>query len=156
MITVQQFLTLWYKTFDLNVGKFSMPVPYVQAVAVVVLVFLLILSIAQFRRHEVNFSLKGAVFGIFFGFILALILEGFLLISGRTAITGLLGWKNAPQPIQLTLDAGRGQLIKVLGAQAADTSGISSENITVQGAVKLLQSLNPADSKKVKTLFCQP
>lgn len=149
-------MDLWYKTFDLNVGKFSMPIPYVQAIAIIFLVFLLILAMAQFRRHEVDFSMKGAVFGIFFGFVLALILEGFLLISGRTAITGILGWKDAPKPIQLALDAGRGQLVKVLGAEASDTSGISSENLTVQGAVKLLQSLNPSDSKKVKALFCQP
>lgn len=151
-----QLMTLWYKTFDLNVGKFSMPIPYVQAIAIIFLVFLLILAMAQFRRHEVDFSMKGAIFGIFFGFVLALILEGFLLISGRTAITSILGWKNAPKPIQLALDAGRGQLVKVLGAEASDTSGISNENLTVQGAVKLLQSLNPSDSKKVKALFCQP
>lgn len=84
------------------------------AVAVIVLVFLLILTLAQVRRHFVNWSLRGGVFGIFFGFLLALILEGFLLIGGRTVITELLGWRNAPKPISIALDAGRGKLIQVL------------------------------------------
>ena len=50
------------------------------------------------------------------GFVLALIMEGFLLISGRTALTALLGWKNAPEPIQNALDAGHTKLVDVLSA----------------------------------------
>ena len=101
--------------FDLNLGKFSISVPYIQAIAVVFLIFLLIISLAQLRRHFVNWSIKGAIFGIFFGFLLALILEGFLIVGGRTALTGILGWKNAPAPISIALDAGRNKLIQVLG-----------------------------------------
>jgi len=94
----------------LNFGKFSLPFTYWQAIAIVILVFLLILSLSQFRRHYIDWSLKGAVFGIFFGFIFALILEGFLIISGRTALIGVLGWKNAPKPFSVVLDAGREKL----------------------------------------------
>ncbi len=146
---------LLFGQFDLNFGKLSFPISYAQAALIVFLIFILILMMAQFRRHFVDWSLKGALFGIFFGFLLALVLEGFLIIGGRTALTGILGWKNPPAPISLALDAGRNKLIQVLGIKDQVPSSFASGNATVTGAIELLQSLNPADIKKVKTIFCQ-
>ena len=148
-------LGFWTKSFDLNLGKFSFPVTYLEAGAIIFLLFVLILLMAQVRRHYVDWSLKGGVFGIFFGFLLALILEGFLLIGGKTALTEVLGWKNAPKPIQVALDAGRGKLIQVLGIQDQIPSSVAKENVTIQNAIETFQSLNPADMKKAKTLICQ-
>lgn len=142
--------------FDINIGKLSFPISYLQAAAIVFLIFILILLMAQFRRHFVDWSVKGAIFGIFFGFLLALILEGFLIIGGRTALTGVLGWRNAPAPIYMVLDAGRNKLIQVLGIKDTVPSSLAKEKTTVTGAVEFLQSLNPTDIKKVKTIFCQP
>jgi hypothetical protein len=142
--------------FDINIGSLSFPISYAQAALIVFLIFILILLMAQFRRHFVDWSLKGALFGIFFGFLLALILEGFLIVGGRTALTGVLGWKNAPAPISIALDAGRNKLIQVLGIKDQIPSTKAKENATVTGAIDLLQSLNPSDIKKVKTIFCQP
>lgn len=146
----------WTKSFNFNWGTRSLAVPYIQAAAVVFLLFLLILTMAQFRRHYVDWSLKGAVFGVFFGFLLALILEGFLIIGGKTALTSVLGWKDAPKPIQLALDAGRNQLIKVLGIQTAIPSSLAKDNSSVQSTLETIQSLNPAEVKTVKSLICQP
>ncbi len=141
--------------FNLSLGKFSLPVTYIQAAIVVGLVFLLILFLAKFRRHAVDWSLKGAVFGIFFGFLLALLIEGFLIIGGKTVLSSVLGWKNAPAPISIALDAGRSKLIQVLGISDEIPTSFAKEDATVDGAVELLQSLNPADSKKVKAIYCQ-
>jgi len=140
--------------FNLSLGNFPLSVTYLQAAAVVFLLFILILLMAQFRRHYVDWSIKGGIVGIFFGFLLALILEGFLLIGGKTALTEVLGWKNAPKPIQVALDSGRSKLIQVLGIQDQIPTSVAKENTTVQSAVEILQSLNPADRQKVKTLFC--
>ena len=147
--------TVLGKSFDLNLGRFSLPVTYLEAGAVIFLLFLLVLTIAQVRRHYVSWSLKGGLFGIFFGFLLALILEGFLLIGGRTALTEALGWKNAPKPIQIALDSGRSKLVQVLGIQNQIPTSVAKENATVQSTIQTLQSLNPADMKKVKNLLCQ-
>ena len=141
--------------FNLSLGKFSLPVTYIQAAIVVGLVFLLILFLAKFRRHAVDWSLKGAVFGIFFGFLLALLIEGFLVIGGKTVLSSVLGWKNAPAPISIALDAGRNKLIQVLGISDEIPTSFAKEDATVDGAVELLQSLIPADSKKVKAIYCQ-
>ena len=140
---------------NLNIGKFNLPIPYWQAIAVVGLIFILILLMAKFRRHYVDWSLKGAVFGIFFGFLLALILEGFLIIGGRTALTSVLGWKNPPKAIANVLDLGRTKLVQVLGASTQIPSSYASENVTVQNAIDVLQRLSPADTKTVQSIICQ-
>ncbi len=145
-----------FKTFTLNLGKFSIPVPYWQAAAIVFLLFLLILLLAKFREHSVNWSLKGAVFGIFFGFLLALILEGFLIIGGKTALTEVLGWKNPPAPLAQALNAGRSQLIQVLGIETQIPASFAKENTTVQNVMENIQNLNPIDLKQVKNILCSP
>lgn len=140
----------------MNVGNISIPIPYWQAFLIVALIFVLIISLAMFRRHKVDWSFKGALFGIFFGFLLALFLEGFLILGGKTALTSVLGWKNAPPAITQALDAGRSRLIKVLGVDTATIpSSFAKDSPTVQGAVEMLQSLNPADTKTVRSIFCK-
>lgn len=146
-----QFL---FNTFTLTLGTFSIPIPYWQAGGIIFLLFILILLMANFRKHYIDWSLKGGVVGIFFGFLLALILEGFLLIGGKTALTEVLGWKNPPTPIAHVLDAGRDQLIQVLGINTQIPSSYAKENTTVQSALETLQTLNPDDLKNVRTIFC--
>ncbi len=151
-----QVLSFISRSFILNLGKFSIPVTYWEVGAIIFLIFLLILSMAQFRRHYVDWGFKGALFGIFFGFLLALLLEGFLIVGGKTALTEFLGWKNAPKPLQVALDAGKTQLIQVLGVDTAIPSSLAKDSSTFQGALENIQTLSPADLKKVKSLICQP
>jgi len=103
-----------------------------------------------------SWSFKGALFGIFWGFLLALILEGFLIIGGKTAIIELLGWKNAPKPILTALDAGRNKLVNVLGITTNIPSSLAEEKPTLDDAVSLFQKLSPSDSQKIRTLICAP
>ena len=149
-------LGLLTKSFDLNLGGFSLPFAYWQAIAIIFLLFLLVLSLAQFRHHFVNWSFKGAAFGLFFGFLFALILEGFLIIGGKTALTELLGWKNAPKPLSVALEAGRDKLVQVLGLQAQIPQSLAKDDTSVGATLEVIQGLNPADLKKLKTLLCQP
>lgn len=139
-----------YNTLNFDIGSYSLSFPYVQAIAIVVLLFLLILSMAQFRHHYVDWSFKGAVFGIFFGVLITLILEGFFLVYGKTALTSVLGWKDAPKPISLILDAGRAKLTNVLGVKTE--SSIEEK----KDIIKIIQSLDPAESKKIKNIICAP
>lgn len=100
---------------EINIGAIRFQPELWQAGAIVFLVFLLVLVMAQMRRHFLTWSFKGAWFGIFIGFFLALVLEGFLLLSGRTFLTTILGWKNAPTPIQDVLGVGNSKLRQVIG-----------------------------------------
>lgn len=144
--------------FNFDLGKFSFSSSYIQAGVVVVLLFILILMLAQLRRYFVDSSVKGSLFGLFFGFLLALILEGFLIIGGKTAITQVLGWKEAPKPIANLLEIGRDELVQVLGEQAEVRipDAVAKLNPTFNDAVVFFQSLNPLEAQKLKNFICKP
>lgn len=143
------------KNLDFSFLHISLTESQIKAAVVVFLVFILLLLIAKFRKHYIDWSLKGGIFGIFFGFLLALVIEGFLIIGGKTALTEILGWKNAPAPIAQALDVGRDKLVQVLGIKDqipfSNAQGIvSSDNIILE-----YQSLNPHEALKVRSLICR-
>lgn len=143
------------KTVNLNVGNFTFSPSYLMAAGIVFLLFLLVLTLAQVRRHFLHWSAKGAVFGIFIGFLLALIFEGFLVISGRTAVTEILGWKNAPKPLLTVLDMGREKLSSVLGTQVA-IPGSYASNDPANEIIRNIQKLNPQEVNRLKSIICKP
>jgi len=144
------------QNFHFNIGNLPFSVPYVQAGVVVFLLFILVLSLAQLRRHFFDWSVKGAAFGLFMGFLLALVLEGFLIVGGKTAITELLGWKEAPKPVANILEVGRKKLVQVLGVQNEIPRSVAKLNPTFEEALSVFQSLNPSESGKLKKIICQP
>lgn len=152
---MQDLLATLQGYLNFNIGKIQIPIPYWQAFAIVFLVFVLVVLLAKYRRHYVDWSLKGAVFGIFFGFLLALIIEGFLIVGGRTALTSVLGWKNPPKAVANVLDLSRTKLVQVLGINTTIPSSYAEETVSVQSAIQMLQRLNPADTKTVKSIFCK-
>lgn len=151
-----EYITQFFSGLNSNLANVNLSQASWKAFAVVALVFLLVLVLAKMRRHYIDYSFKGAVFGIFFGFLLALVLEGFLIIGGRTAITELLGWKDAPKPLQIAIDSGRSKLVQVLGVTDQIPSSFASENPDTNDAISLFQSLDPSETKKVKALVCEP
>lgn len=144
------------ESFELNLGGISLSSTWLQAGAIVGLVFILILLTAQFRRHLLHWSMKGAVFGIFIGFLLALVFEGFLIIGGKTALTELLGWRNPPKPVANLLEMGRTKLVDVLGVANEIPTSFAETKVSSDEAIKILQSLDPTEIKKVKNLICAP
>ena len=145
-------------SFDLNLGKLSFSPSYIQAGVILLLLFILVLTLAQLRRHFVDWSFKGALFGLFFGFILALVLEGFLIVGGKTALIQVLGWKNAPKPLESLLEVGRGKLIQVLGEkiEIQIPEAVSKLNPTFKDGITFFQSLNPNEAQKFKNFICKP
>ncbi len=134
--------------FSSFLGGFSVAPTYIQAGAIIILLFLLIVSLAQFRQHFVKWSMKGGLVGLFFGFILTLILEGFLLIGGHTVLTSTLSWDNPPKPFSTALDKGKEKLTNVLGAKV--------EEITSKDVIITMQSLPPSEINKIKAIICTP
>jgi hypothetical protein len=134
-------------------GNYVFSPSYFSAAAIVFLLFLLVLTLAQVRRHFLNWSLKGGIFGIALGFFLALILEGFMIIGGKTVVTEILGWRNAPKPILTALEAGRNKLVNVLGV--TDEIKSSKAAIPVETEViELYQSLSPAQQEEIRYEIC--
>lgn len=99
---------------NLKIGNITIAPNVWQAAAIIILIFVLLLVLAYMSRNFLEWSLSGFGIGLALGFILALVLEGFLIVGGKTVLTGLLSWKNAPAPIQRVLDNGHTSLLEVL------------------------------------------
>lgn len=141
---------------NFNIGSVSLQPSYIQAAAILFLLFILLLSLANLRRHFLNWSVKGSIFGIFWGFILALILEGFLIIGGKTILTEIVGWKDAPKPLVNILDAGREKLVEVLGISDPIPSSYAQKEKTSIDILDEFRRLNVTEAEKVKSAICKP
>jgi len=127
-----------------------------QAGAIVILIFLLVFTLARLRYIYVHWNLSSTSFSfLFYGFLLALLLEGFLIISGRTFFTATLGWKDAPKPISTFIELGRNKMIQVLGAQTQVPDSVAKQNPTAKSVVSDFSSLSGYEAKKVKNQICQ-
>jgi hypothetical protein len=144
------------QNINIPFGDLTFSPSLVQAGLIIFLLFLLVLTMAQFRRHLLGWSLKGGLFGLFFGFLLALIFEGFLIIGGKTAVTEILGWENAPKPILVALEAGRSKLVSVLGV--SDEIPLSNAQVTSSKdeVITKFQSLPPDQAESVRRTLCTP
>ena len=146
-----------FRTFDLHIGKLSFSPNFLQAALVVFLVFLLIFSLARLRHMYVHWSFKGATAYLTMGFLLAIVLEGFMLLSGRTLFTEIVGWENAPKPLAAFITAGRERLVNVLGTQTEVPLLTASEDISkVDEIVSEFQLLSPSDAQRARFQICKP
>lgn len=131
--------------------EFSMPIVgqnQLKVFAIVALCFLLVLVLAGVRKYLVKSTLQSGFIGIGIGFALALVLEGFMLLSGNTFITGFLGWQNAPKPVLKLVEDSRQRMVNVLGLSTTDPS--------VDDALGVVQSLDPSEINKFKNIICSP
>ena len=140
---------------NFNVGNLEFNPSYIQAGLVVFLLFVMVILLARMRRIYLHWSLKGAASMIALGFFIALIMEGFMLIGGRTFMTEFLGWKNPPKPISKLLDSSRGKLVDVLGVK--DEVPSSNANYTdASQFIDLFRGLTSQEADKVRQEICQP
>ena len=145
------------KTFNFKLGNFNIAPTYWQAGIIIALLFLLVFTLARMRYLYVNWSLgKNSISFLFWGFLLALIFEGFLIISGRTLLTEILGWKNAPKPISTALDRGREKLVDVLGVTEEIPESVASEIPTYQSIISDFENLTSHDKEAVRSFVCEP
>jgi hypothetical protein len=145
------FVGLINRTFSFKLGSMDVAPTYWEAVAIVFLLFLLVFTLARVRWLYVHWSMgKGSIAMLVWGFILALIVEGFFWIGGNTLFTKVLGWENAPKPIGTVLDIGRGRLVNVLGTQ--------DEKIEIgpEVTIKSYKLLDTNSAREVERAICLP
>lgn len=129
---------------------------YVQATLIVVLIFLSILVLSKLRHYIVKSSFQASFIGILIGFVLALIVEGFFLIWGKTLLTETLGWKDAPKPLKTAMELGREKFVSVLGVSSEKQQAVIFSDPKVEDAIDVIQSLDPNENKKIKDIICTP
>ena len=122
----------------------------------VILIFLLIFTLGHLRHTYVDWSVKGIMPGLTFGFVLAILVEGLFLIGGKTLFTEIIGWKTAPKPISNVLDASREKIVDVLGVQTQIPNTNAQKPPTSQSVLSDLKVLNSVEIEKVKQSLCAP
>jgi len=130
---------------------------YWQAAAIVVLLFLLVFTLARLRWLYVHWNLgKSAISMIFWGFLLALLLEGLFVIGGRTMFSEILGWESAPKPISTVLDITRNKLVDVMGVTDSIPESNAEEIPSYQSVVSDFENLSTEDKEVVRDFVCKP
>lgn len=150
--------TIFYKSFSLNVGNTIIEPTYWQAVAIVLLLFLLVFTIARMRYLYLHWSIGGKSPMSFFvwGFLLALIIEGIFVIFGKTIITEFLAIDNAPKPISTVIEGSREKIIDVLGVQDEIPTAVAKSAPTYQTVVKDYKELSEDEKGKARAFMCMP
>lgn len=145
------------KTFSFKLGSVDVAPTYWQAALIVLLIFLLVWTFARIRYLYVHWSLgKSSIAFLFWGFLLALVIEGVLIVGGKTMFTEILGWKNAPKPISNALDFGRNKLVDVLGITEEIPESYADEERSYQSVLENYDQLSGKDRKKVQSVICEP
>ncbi len=155
MHNILKFLNKSFGVYNIK-GIYVEPT-YWMAIVIVFLIFLLLLTVARVRYLYIHWNLsKTSLSFLFYGFLFALILEGFLILSGRTLFTEIIGWKSAPKPISTFLDTGRDNLVDILGVTEEIPSSYADEYPTFQSVVGDFESLSFEDKESVKNFICEP
>ncbi len=154
---MQNVLKLLNKSFGVyNIKGIYIEPTYWMAIVIVILIFLMLFALARMRYLYVHWHLsKTSLAFIFYGFLFALIFEGFMILSGRTLFTEILGWKSAPKPISTFLDISRNKLVDVLGVTEEIPSSYAQEPPTFQSVIGEYENLSVEDQESIINFICK-
>lgn len=99
---------------DLHLGSLKINPSVSFVVIFILLLFFLVLTLAQVRRHFMDWSFKGSFYGFFLGFALAIIIEAFFVLGQRDMLTSFLSLNNLPKPFSTLVNNLRNTAIEQL------------------------------------------
>lgn len=146
-------LSLKLNEFLVNFGSFVSP-QYQQALIIGIGVFLIILLLGVTRRHMLNWSIKGAWFGVVFGIVVTLLVQGLLLVGGKTAVVEVVRNEKTPKNVRVFLQENITELAQSLASEPK-TLG-AQEELNFQDFIDGFSTLPKKDQQKVKNLICEP
>jgi len=154
-LPVFDLLNKTIKTF--KVGNLNIDATYWEAAVILVLLFLLVFTFARMRYLYVHWSMgKHAFAMLFWGIVLTIIVEGFLMLTGRTIFTEILGFKNVPKPFSTFLNIGRNRLVNVLGEESEIPSSYAEAKLNSDQIYSLYVKMDVSESQKLQNIICQP
>ena len=154
-LPVFELLGKTFKTF--RVGNLDIDATYWEAAVIILLVFMLVFTLARLRFLYVHWSLGKSAFAMFFwGMVLAFIIEGFFMVSGRTLFTEILGLKRVPKPFSTLLNIGRSRLVNVLGEESAVPDTSAESILNSDQIYSLYSKMEPVEAQKLRETICQP
>ena len=78
-----------------------------------------------------------------------------MFIIGKTLLTEVLGWKNAPKPISTALDEGRNRLVNVLGVTDPVPQSYAQEQVDAIYIITTYDALAESEAKVVRSYVCE-
>jgi len=154
-LPIFNYLNTTFKTF--KVGNLDIAATYWEAGAIILLLFLLVFTLARLRYLYVHWSMgKSAWAMLFWGMVLTIIVEAFLMLSGRTIFTEIMGVKNVPKPFSTVLDIGRNRLTNVLGEKSEIPSSFAESKLNSDQMYSLYKNMDSVESQKLQEIICMP
>lgn len=101
-----------------------------------------------------EWSIKGAWFGVLFGIIITLVVQAVLLIGGRTTLVELIGNEKTPKVVRELLFDTSAQLSGVLGKDIPVLS--ASDTSDTQTIFTEFNKLSSEEQSEVKEVICLP
>ena len=118
-------------------------------------IFLFLLLFAFTRHHMLSWSIRGAWFGIVLGIVVALAVEAFLLVGGRTLVVEAIKNERTPKSVRVFLQENLTELAQSLAGEPKTLS--AAEEATGAADVVLeFQRLPPLERQKARQLICTP
>ena len=99
---------------NLHLGSIKINPSFSFVLIFVLLLFFLVLTLAQVRRHFMDWSFKGSFYGFFLGFVLAILIEAFFVLGQKDMLTSFLKIENLPKPFSTLIDSLREGAIQQL------------------------------------------
>lgn len=119
-------------------------------------IFIFLLLFAWTRHHMLEWSLKGAYFGIFLGIILTLILETILLMGGKTLIATAVRNEKTPQIVRTFLQKNMMELAQSLTGEPKTLGAAGEQTVSPNEVVNSFSLLSPNDQSRVQQRICAP
>ncbi len=140
-----------------KIGNLNFEATYWEAIAIIILLFFLVFTLARMRYLYVHWSMgKHAFAMLFWGIVLTIIVEGFLMLSGRTIFTEILGMKAVPKPFSTLLDIGRSRLVNVLGEESKIPDSDAKASLNSDEMYSLYTNMSQSEAQKLQGIICQP
>lgn len=117
-------------------------------------VFIFLLLLGWARHHMLEWSIKGARFGVIFGILLTLIVEGLLLFGGRNLIVGALQNEKTPPVVRTLFSQAFGEIAVALKSDPK-TLG-ASEKTSAVSVVGDFNELSKSEQERARDLICKP
>lgn len=152
---VQVYLVIDRLLAQLGIATAGMSSGVQQGILIIIGVFFVTLLLGLTRHHMLSWSMKGAGFGVVAGMLLTLVLEGLLLVGGKTAVAEIVRNESAPPAVRVFLQKNMSELADLIGPEST-TLGTASVKGVPEGLVTEYKKLTSQEQTQVRNAVCAP
>lgn len=154
-VLAQVYLIIDKLLIQLGIATSGVPSGVQQGILIIIGIFFFTLLLGATRHHMLHWSLKGAGFGLVLGIIVTLVLEGVLLVGGKTAIAQAIKNNNTPPDVRIFLQKNLSELAQLIESSPT-TLGASSDGALSGQIAEAYKDLNSKEQKQVRDAVCTP